>query len=502
MATFGFSVGDFIAGINLLVKTISAVKDRGSSAEYRTVTGTLKQLSSVFEGLSELEIKDAAQQRALDVLSTKCGQTIFEFLNKMKKYDASLGTPKSTSQLEAAIRRVQWSLCSQEELRKFQAQLQADLLALQTTLQMIHIKLLTAQSRNTTETLVRIERRNEQVKVIQILIVQSLSRCFLEFRGLLLMLFAANMRMINMLLGSLQMQAQVQHERPVYLDDPHERVIPFLRSWIHSWDDFETLLKMQFKRVPGLKKITAGEYVLNDGGRCRDISRSESVDAVFLPGRRITMSMLFDVRKFASACPRCFAPVQGNAVREQKCASCGVLFSVYRIRRPEEDIVFNSSLPSWSFHPLPSPSHQQQVPTGRDPTPPRLAMADSVLAERMENFARIKVAERVGQWPRQKRVTESNKTKEREKEIPFSEKAYVPYAPDKDTDPVLRWFRNVGLQDSTSGDYKPIFDEEMLYQLLEMDDDDNHDFSRSLVNEWERQFVSTLHEMKKKWYVE
>ena len=58
----------------------------------------------------------------------------------------------------------------------------------------------------------------------------------------------------------------------------------------------------------------ADKYALRDELRSKDLSRSMPVDTVFLPGHRITMSILFNVRKFANACPRCFAPVHGNDV--------------------------------------------------------------------------------------------------------------------------------------------------------------------------------------------
>jgi hypothetical protein len=55
MATFGFSIGDFIAGINLIIKTINAVKDHDATrTEYQAITGTLLQISNVFEGSIEL----------------------------------------------------------------------------------------------------------------------------------------------------------------------------------------------------------------------------------------------------------------------------------------------------------------------------------------------------------------------------------------------------------------------------------------------------------------
>jgi hypothetical protein len=62
-----------------------------------------------------------------------------------------LATPKTARQWETVVRKVQWSLCGQEELRKFDARLQADLLALEITLQRINISPIIAHTKQTKE---------------------------------------------------------------------------------------------------------------------------------------------------------------------------------------------------------------------------------------------------------------------------------------------------------------------------------------------------------------
>jgi hypothetical protein len=52
MATFAFPIGDFIAGINLIIKHVDAMKYHGGArTEYQAITGTLSQISNVLEAL-------------------------------------------------------------------------------------------------------------------------------------------------------------------------------------------------------------------------------------------------------------------------------------------------------------------------------------------------------------------------------------------------------------------------------------------------------------------
>lgn len=282
-------------------------------------------------------------------------------------------------------------------------------------------------------------------------------------------------------------------------------MIPFLRSWVNNWDDFNALLKLQFKTVPGLGKITSGEYVFRDEA----ITRGMPVDAIFLPGRRITMSILFDVKKFAKSCPRCFAAASGNDVQEQTCAFCKVKFSHHRISRPEDDIKVNSGMPVWFWQP--GSEGYPQVATEQNQQFPKhdSSSLDVSRSERMENFTRVRIVEIIGAW---------SKLRSREPIHPMSKVDSFKvndameivngkgvgellqtgdgsndehYILDVQSDPVLQWFRNLSRQG--------IIDIEGLCQMLEMDDDDNHDFSRSMYLGWRDDCVSRFDTIRRNW---
>ena len=123
---FGFSVGDFVASIELVRQLIKALEDTaGSSAEYR---GLIKELYSLERALLEvksldLDVSQHAQQIALRQAATQCQQTIDEFLVKIRKFQPSLRIGGSKSSWRDGLRKVEWALYKKEDVQKFRAQL-------------------------------------------------------------------------------------------------------------------------------------------------------------------------------------------------------------------------------------------------------------------------------------------------------------------------------------------------------------------------------------------
>jgi hypothetical protein len=154
--------------------------------------------------------------------------------------------------------------------------LEANLAALTVTLSRVSTSMLSAQATETQLMLVRMEQRLNQNNGILIFLAQAFHRCYSEFRTLLLFMFLGHMMLLNYIFSGPQLTSFAE-ETLIYIDDPNRRTLKFLCSTIHDWDDFETLLKMQFKREAGLRKISAGEYVLHDFVRCTDIFQSAAL---------------------------------------------------------------------------------------------------------------------------------------------------------------------------------------------------------------------------------
>ena len=139
---FGFSVGDFVAGIQLIRQLISALEDSaGSSAEYR---GLIKELYSLERALLEvkhLDLDDSqhAQLVALRQAATQCQQTIDEFLLRIQKFQPSLRNGGSKSSWRDGLRKVEWALYKKDDVERFRAQLNGHTASINILLMTVHL---------------------------------------------------------------------------------------------------------------------------------------------------------------------------------------------------------------------------------------------------------------------------------------------------------------------------------------------------------------------------
>ncbi|KAJ5963179.1 hypothetical protein N7481_002896 [Penicillium waksmanii] len=81
---FGFSVGDFIAGLNLLKQSIDAVSDsRGALKDYRSLIGEIDVLRDCLKVLDELHIDEnsfSGEKQAIENALANCNDCIGNFL--------------------------------------------------------------------------------------------------------------------------------------------------------------------------------------------------------------------------------------------------------------------------------------------------------------------------------------------------------------------------------------------------------------------------------------
>src|SRR5271154_5186443 len=83
-------------------------------------------------------------------------------------------------------------------------------------------------------------------------------------------------------------------QRPVFLTDALNRLLPFHLEWIDDAEAFSGMLKIRFRDV-GLKKIEHGEFAVQDCRTGFDIDLSRPWRFCFHPGQEVSMSMLFTV---------------------------------------------------------------------------------------------------------------------------------------------------------------------------------------------------------------
>jgi predicted HicB family RNase H-like nuclease len=123
---FGFSVGDFIAGINLVKDVIKALQDsRGSSKEYLELIAELRSLeTALFEVKTlDLRIEQRAKRAALREASKQCQTSIDNFLKDLMKYSTNLRLGGSLCAWKDAYRKIQWKLCKKDDLVRFREEI-------------------------------------------------------------------------------------------------------------------------------------------------------------------------------------------------------------------------------------------------------------------------------------------------------------------------------------------------------------------------------------------
>jgi hypothetical protein len=90
---FGFSVGDFIAGISLIRGLIKALEDgAGSGQEYRDLIRELYSLERALVEIKHLKVDNSLQfqKNAIEQAACQCQETISTFLTKFGKFHGSL----------------------------------------------------------------------------------------------------------------------------------------------------------------------------------------------------------------------------------------------------------------------------------------------------------------------------------------------------------------------------------------------------------------------------
>lgn len=90
-----------------------------------------------------------------------------------------------------------------------------------------------------------------------------------------------------------QLPPQVEQQQPVLFEDAHGRIAPFHIEFINTFEVFQAVLEARFRHVAGLRKVQRSEYAISDKTSRRKLNLDGHWDSLFLPGRKMVMSMLF-----------------------------------------------------------------------------------------------------------------------------------------------------------------------------------------------------------------
>jgi hypothetical protein len=113
-----------------------------------------------------------------------------------------------------------------------------------------------------------------------------------------------------------QLPAQVDRQQPVCFEDAHGRIAPFHVEFINSFEAFQAVMEVRFRHVPGLKKVQNIQYAIHESTSKRKIDLTAPWESVFLPGRKVNMSMVFRRPQTSmSSCPACLTE---NEIEDSK----------------------------------------------------------------------------------------------------------------------------------------------------------------------------------------
>ena len=130
MVSFGFSVGDFVAGISLIIEAVHSLSDtNGAQADYEELGRQLTNLRKGFECIEGLNLgtTQLAQVSAVETALNDCRLCVDGFVqrnSKFKSLEATSGKQWSLAELKRQGRKVQWALWKKADVAKFRGAIQ------------------------------------------------------------------------------------------------------------------------------------------------------------------------------------------------------------------------------------------------------------------------------------------------------------------------------------------------------------------------------------------
>ncbi|KAI9725277.1 MAG: hypothetical protein M1828_003291 [Chrysothrix sp. TS-e1954] len=366
---FGFSIGDFIAGIGLVRDLIKALEENtGANADYRELVRELRNLKRALKAVNDLQVDDALrpQKVAAEHAALQCWNVIQTFVERNAKFTPTLSIQSTGScpKWRQNLRKLQWAMNKTDEVRKLRAAIMAHTTAIQIILDtlQLHSSGLRAQQVECT-----MRRQGHQLTVLnetQELMRRNLGRLLEDVQGLKdscsiisdtqslvrhnIDLSSDNQTLLrtghDLLLSSREISnsqhdvimseikrvgsafdtalsseklwttpsPQVLFSAHAMLEDAFGRRFPIQTDFIGSWEAFQYVLVTQFEHMPGHLKVQRKEFSLSDLQTGRDLDVSKPLKAVFFPGSRRSMSMQFKLRS-------------GDDISPQACPGCGIV---------------------------------------------------------------------------------------------------------------------------------------------------------------------------------
>ncbi|MCJ1240844.1 hypothetical protein MMC14_008848 [Varicellaria rhodocarpa] len=134
MPTFGYGVGDFIAGANLTYRLIHALSTtQGTSVEYQDAMQELANIQQTFLQVSQMRISNILSPTTVNAVAhiiISSMEVMGKFLDRTKTYQQRLGRCSESTMVADSWCRMGWALFKQEELKSLRDTLHMKLSAI------------------------------------------------------------------------------------------------------------------------------------------------------------------------------------------------------------------------------------------------------------------------------------------------------------------------------------------------------------------------------------
>lgn len=123
--SFGFSVGDFLAALNLVETVIVALRETSEArTSFRSLIDELYVLESALR-VKRLDVDNSLyiKKLALQQAASQCQRTIDLFYTKVQKYQPYLQQDGTSSKLKDAWARIKWATCRKGDVDTFRAEI-------------------------------------------------------------------------------------------------------------------------------------------------------------------------------------------------------------------------------------------------------------------------------------------------------------------------------------------------------------------------------------------
>ncbi|TVY49065.1 hypothetical protein LOCC1_G001366 [Lachnellula occidentalis] len=138
MAGFGWSVGDLVASLQLVVKIAGALKETGGAkSDYQESIDFLFGLETTLQNLRSVApiLVNQSQETAVQLEAQKIVKPLSIFLAKIQKLNGDLGLESKRNPWRTAPRKVQWAVFVSKEVKKLRDRISVPMFSLNILLQ-------------------------------------------------------------------------------------------------------------------------------------------------------------------------------------------------------------------------------------------------------------------------------------------------------------------------------------------------------------------------------